>query len=184
MSLQTSKLHVCRWTERQLLVLGSNCCRLSLTKASTNGVVALNVWYSTMGAISNICLVVDSGRPKESQVQSYSPGDANVPSWEGTLALPGQHNWTIHLLRQCSLVSNYFDHLLLLLLGSIAILCTYMRPVVTDRVAWSVCLPQQWALQEQLNRLRCRLGWGLFWVNGTMYYMVSRYPRGKGQFWG
>jgi len=30
----------------------------------------LNAWYSTMGAISNICLVVDSGGPKEAQVQS------------------------------------------------------------------------------------------------------------------
>jgi len=31
--------------------------------------------------------VVDSGGPKEAQVQSYSLGGANVPSWEGTLAL-------------------------------------------------------------------------------------------------
>jgi len=41
---------------RQSLVLGSSCHRRSLTKASTNGVVALNAWYSRMGAISNICL--------------------------------------------------------------------------------------------------------------------------------
>ena len=33
--------------------------------------------------------VVDSGGPKEAQVQSYSPGGANEPSWEGTLLLPG-----------------------------------------------------------------------------------------------
>jgi len=25
--------------------------------------------------------IVDSGGPKEAQVQSYSPGGANVPSW-------------------------------------------------------------------------------------------------------
>ena len=30
--------------------------------------------------------VVDSGGPKEAQVQSYSPGGANVPTWDGTLA--------------------------------------------------------------------------------------------------
>jgi len=35
-------------------------------------------------------------------------------------------------------MSNYFDHLLLL--GRIAVLRTYMRPIHTDRVAWSVGL--------------------------------------------
>jgi len=35
-------------------------------------------------------------------------------------------------------MSNYFDHLLLLL-GRIAVLRTQMRPIVTYRVAWSVC---------------------------------------------
>ena len=43
------------WSE-QSLVLGSKCRRRSLTKASMNGVVALNAWYSRMGAISNIRL--------------------------------------------------------------------------------------------------------------------------------
>jgi len=33
--------------------------------------------------------IVDSGGPKEAQVQSYSPGGANVQTWEGTLAPPG-----------------------------------------------------------------------------------------------
>jgi len=28
--------------------------------------------------------VVDSHGPKEAQVQSYSPGGANVPTWDGT----------------------------------------------------------------------------------------------------
>jgi len=31
------------------------------------------------------------------QVQSYSPGGANVPSWEGTLAQPGEYDWTVRL---------------------------------------------------------------------------------------
>jgi len=35
---------------------------------------------------------VDSGGPKEAQVQSYSPGSANVPSSEGTLAQPGEYD--------------------------------------------------------------------------------------------
>jgi len=38
-----------------------------------------------------IC-VVDLGGPKEAQVQSYSPGGANVPTWEGTLAPPDEYN--------------------------------------------------------------------------------------------
>ena len=37
-------------------------------------------------------LVVDSGGAKEAQVQSYSPGGANVPSLEGTLAPPDEYD--------------------------------------------------------------------------------------------
>jgi len=37
--------------------------------------------------------VVDLGGPKKAQVQSYSPGGANVPSHEGTLAPPGEYDW-------------------------------------------------------------------------------------------
>jgi len=33
-----------------------------------------------------------SGGQKEAQIQSYSPGGANVPSWEGTLAPPGEYH--------------------------------------------------------------------------------------------
>jgi len=49
---------------------------------------------------------VDSGGPKEAQVQLHSPGGANVPSFEGTLApqlnLPSvEAMWPY---------SNYFDH--------------------------------------------------------------------------
>jgi len=58
-----------------------------------------------------IC-VLDLSGPKEAQVQSYSPGGANVSSWEGTLAPPGEYDWTIPLRRRCGLISNYFDHLL------------------------------------------------------------------------
>jgi len=39
-----------------------------------------------------------------------------VPRQVGTLAPPGEYDWTLRLQRQCSLMSNYFDHLLLLLL--------------------------------------------------------------------
>jgi len=37
--------------------------------------------------------VVDMGRPKEAQeVQSYSPGGANVQSWEDSLPPPGEYD--------------------------------------------------------------------------------------------
>jgi len=60
--------------------------------------------------------VADLGRLKEAQVQSYSPGGASVPTWEATLAPPGEYDWTVHLLRWCGLMSHYFDHLFQLLL--------------------------------------------------------------------
>jgi len=44
-------------------------------------------------------------------VQSYSPGGANMPSHMGTLAPPGEYDWTVHLRQQCGFISNYFDHL-------------------------------------------------------------------------
>ena len=62
------------------------------------------------------------GRRK--QVQLYSPGGANVPSNVGTLAPPSEYNSTIRLWRRCSLMSDYFDHLLDALLGRISVLCT------------------------------------------------------------
>jgi len=31
--------------------------------------------------------------------------------WRGCiLAPPGEYDWTIHMLRRCSFLSNYFDH--------------------------------------------------------------------------
>jgi len=40
----------------------------------------------------NAVWVVDSGGRKEAEVQSYSPGGANKPSWEGSLAQPGEYD--------------------------------------------------------------------------------------------
>jgi len=32
------------------------------------------------------------GRPREAQVHLHSPGGANVPTWEGSLAPPGEYD--------------------------------------------------------------------------------------------
>ena len=59
--------------------------------------------------------VVSSCAPKEAQVQSYSPGFANLPASEGTFAPPGEYDWTVRLRWRCGLMWNYFDHLFTLL---------------------------------------------------------------------
>jgi len=47
--------------------------------------------------------VMHSGGLKDAHVQSYSPGGANVPSWEDTLPPPLKYDWTVHLQRRCTL---------------------------------------------------------------------------------
>ena len=42
---------------------------------------------------------MDSGGPKEACVR-----------WGCTLAQPSEYRWTVHVRRQCGLMSNYFDH--------------------------------------------------------------------------
>jgi len=31
-------------------------------------------------------------------------------TWEGSLAPPGNYDWTVHLRRRCCFMSNYSDH--------------------------------------------------------------------------
>jgi len=86
---------------------------------------------------------------------------------ECTLAPPDEYDWTVRVWQQCSLMSNYFDHLLLgripvlrrcdLLLQRSSMLCLY------------VGLPCLWAVQKQLKWSWCRLGCGLGWAQGTMH---------------
>jgi len=63
-------------------------------------------------------------------------------------------NWRIRLNRPSAAAMRHYVKLLwpvLLLLGRIVVLHTYMRPIVTDRVAWSVGLSQYCE--------PCRNGW-------------------------
>jgi len=87
--------------------------------------------------------VVDSGRPKEAQVKSYLPGGANVPTWEGTLAPPGEYDWIVHLRRRCGLMSNYFDHLLSL----------------CPQLGWSACLLNGYPVPTSWRQLRGSSVW-------------------------
>ena len=67
-------------------------------------------------------------------------------------------------LCQITLTSCYF----IVLLGRITVLCTWMLPVVTDRLVWSVCLSVSLSVchscephRKWLNRSSCRLCYGL-----------------------
>jgi len=103
--------------------------------------------------------VVDSGGPKEAQVQSYSPSCANVPSWEGTPAPPGEYDWTVRLQRRCGLTSNYFDHLLELL-----------RRLIGDYSCYpsAVCLPQ-----SSINEIPQTTSTNDFPLNSMLIDLVS-----------
>ena len=54
---------------------------------------------------------MESGGPEEAQAQSHSPGGANVPTWEGTLAPSGEYDRTAYggdaVLRQITLTTCY-----------------------------------------------------------------------------
>ena len=57
-----------------------------------------------------------------------------------------------------------------------------MRSIITDRVAWSVGLSVGQSVtlvQKRLNRMRCRLGWGLGWAREPCIRLVQ-IPAWKG----
>jgi len=61
------------------------------------------------------------------------------------------------------------------------------RPIVTDGVAWSVCLSvchSREPCKKWLNQSRCCLGCGLILAQGTMYYMGVHIPLRRGNFEG
>jgi len=65
------------------------------------------------------------GGPNKAQVQSHSPGGANVPTWEGTLAPPRKYDSTVRLWRRCGLMSNYINHFVVIIIA----INYYGRPV-------------------------------------------------------
>jgi len=98
-------------------------------------------------------------RPSESAPELVTTFSYDVPTFK------------LHLFHSCLMCIFYrqdlhisrphdaVQMLLLLLLGRIAVLCTYVCPIVTNRVAWSV----DWSvtlvsLQKWLNRSRCHFG--------------------------
>jgi len=74
----------------------------------------------------------------------------NVSSWNCTLVPPGIYDWTVRLLRQCYLMSNYFDYLLFLSSGHITTLGrSYKRSSV---VCQSVCHDHEPCKSDWTNR--------------------------------
>jgi len=71
--------------------------------------------------------VEDLGGPWEPRIRwgsrsPYGKGQIFGGEWACILAPPEEYDWTVHARRRCGLMSNYFDHLLLL--GCITVLHT------------------------------------------------------------
>jgi len=66
------------------------------------------------------------------------PGGANVLSWTGPFTAHGNYDWKVRLRWRWSLVSIYFDHLLLL--GPIAVLHTYTVSQKTSHLWLAITL--------------------------------------------
>ena len=117
--------------------------------------------------------VVDSGRPKEAQVHSYSPGGANVPSWKSTLASPGEYTEPFVCggdVELCQITLTTWPHRSRPTTEAYVDAVYCYRPSIAWSVSWSVCGLSQWrVLQKWLNRSRCRFGWGLGWARETMH---------------
>ena len=76
--------------------------------------------------------IVDSGGPKEAQVHPYSSGGATVSTWEGTLAPTGEYDWTVRLWQRCSLMWNYFDHLLIFSTTCVLLTVSWVNLLLTS----------------------------------------------------
>jgi len=62
----------------------------------------------------SVCLSGCWALQKQLQLRDVAMATIFWPLCMGcTLALPGEYDWTFYVQRQCGLMSNYFDHLLL-----------------------------------------------------------------------
>ena len=142
---------------------------------------------------------MDLGGPKEAQIQSYSPGCVNVPSWEGTLTQPGEYDWTIRLQRRCGLMSNYFDHLLRLAAAICRFLVSECKLVeitlavfawrqmmtyfATDNKRTRIVLFWLWSERHRCKRklliARSELGKVCFWRCLWLFCLCLKYPRNR-----
>ena len=89
-----------------------------------------------------------------------------------------------HVASSTSFISVAITHTVYvgrLILGHIAVLRIHqyvhrwMRPIVTNLVAWSVGLSVTVAVQKRLNLSRCRLDCGFGWVEESMCYMGAHW---------
>ena len=78
---------------------------------------------------------MDLGGPKETRVQSYSPGGANMLSQEGTLALSGEQDWTAHLRNDAALCQITFTTCYCYLPSSFALRFLVMIQQVSRKIS-------------------------------------------------
>jgi len=87
----------------------------SQSSLTTGFIVSTNI-YPVFGVklsdedIANFEVLRDVGHSNRFWLSIY---EVHIP--------PGEYDWTVHVWRRCGLMSNYFDHLLLL--ARIAVLC-------------------------------------------------------------
>ena len=66
------------------------------------------------------------------------------------LAPPGEYNWTVRVWWRCSLMSNYFDHLLLLFVVRLMLVFLFIAVVASCVNSWSGVT--RWTLWERCLR--------------------------------
>ena len=114
------------------------------------------------------------------QFLADAPGsDINQPSSAGRRS---QEYVVSHMILSDQLLTNaYIFRLHCSTTYVDAAYCYRLNSVVGLSVCLSVTLVSP---AKRLNRSRCRLGCGLRWAQGTIYYMGSTSSQGKGQFLG
>ena len=89
---------------------------------ASNGITCIIPMLPTVTDVADFMVCVCSTRrwtktdePIEMQTAYMCELKEPCTKWECTMAAPGECNWTIHAKWRCSLESNYFDHLLLVI---------------------------------------------------------------------
>ena len=117
---------VCRsrsWALQKQKQLNWSQCRSGLTQVGpqmgsrspwVNGQCWGWKWASPVHANMSGCPYTQSDSTWGRTIMVWMPIGGVLDGRECTLAPPGKYEWIVHVRWQCGLMSNYFDHLLLL----------------------------------------------------------------------